>query len=179
VSIVPFTKLFYGIHFSLYYQHGRHVKGVTIIGSSSSTRQGNPLGGLSFVLAYYWTLLKTIMWAPNYIFPSLTNDTHIVGLMSEITHTLNHLSTQLALVGLRVKISKCKLWNPSGISLNMKIPQGSILVTDGLCILYVPMGSQNFTTHFWMRFYLRTWCISMISFFWEMPMLLWAFYFHV
>jgi len=26
---------------------------------------------------------------------------------------------------------------------------------------------------FWMRFYLRTWCISMISFFWEMPMLLW------
>jgi len=68
--------------------------------------------------------------------------------MSEITHTLNHLSTQLAPIGLRVKMSKCKLWNPSGISLNIKIPQGSILVIDGLCILRVPMGSQNFATHF-------------------------------
>jgi hypothetical protein len=27
----------------------------------------------------------TISWAPNYVFPSLANDTHIMGLLNEIT----------------------------------------------------------------------------------------------
>jgi len=30
-NIVPFTKLFYGTHFSIYYQHGQHVEGVTLL----------------------------------------------------------------------------------------------------------------------------------------------------
>jgi len=37
-SIVPFTKLFYGAHFSFYYKHGWHVEGVTIIESSLGMR---------------------------------------------------------------------------------------------------------------------------------------------
>jgi hypothetical protein len=60
VSIVPFTKLFYGVHSSLYYQHGWHVKGVTIIESSSSRRHGDPLGGPLFALAHYRSPLETI-----------------------------------------------------------------------------------------------------------------------
>jgi hypothetical protein len=38
VSIIPFTKLFYGVQFSFYYQHGQHVEGVTIIESSLGTK---------------------------------------------------------------------------------------------------------------------------------------------
>jgi len=68
--------------------------------------------------------------------------------MNEITCTFDHLSTQLALVGLRVKVSKCKLWSPLGISPSVEIPQGCTLVTYGLCILGVPTGSQNFVTNF-------------------------------
>jgi hypothetical protein len=41
-SIVPSTKLFYGAHSFFYYQHGRHVKGVTIIESFSSMNQVTP-----------------------------------------------------------------------------------------------------------------------------------------
>jgi len=59
-NIVPFTRLFYGIHYPLYYQHGRHVEGVTIIESSLGMRQGDPLGGPLFALAHYRTLLETI-----------------------------------------------------------------------------------------------------------------------
>jgi hypothetical protein len=76
------------------------------------------------------------------------DDTHIMVLMNEITYAFDHLLTQLALVGLKVKVSKCKLWNPLGISLGIKIFQGYILVTNGLHILGVPMGSQDFVTHF-------------------------------
>jgi hypothetical protein len=53
VKIVHFTKLFCGAHSSLYYQHGQHVERVAIIESSSSTKQGNPLGGPLFALAHY------------------------------------------------------------------------------------------------------------------------------
>jgi hypothetical protein len=85
-------------------------------------RQGDPLEDILFVFAHYWTLLKTIVWALNYVFPSLVDDTYIVGPMSEITCAFDHLLTQLALVGLKVKVSKCKFWSPLGISLSIKIP---------------------------------------------------------
>jgi hypothetical protein len=85
---------------------------------------------------------------PNYVFPSLVDNIHIMGPLSVITHTFDHLSTQLTLVGFRVKMSKCKLWNPSWIFLGIKIPQGCTLVINGLPILGVPMGFQDFATHF-------------------------------
>jgi hypothetical protein len=47
------------------------------------------------------------------------NNTHIVG---KIILAFEHLSTQLTIIELKVKVSKCKLWNPSGIFLGIKIP---------------------------------------------------------
>ncbi len=108
-NIVPFTKLFYGACSFFNYQHGQHVKGVTIIESLSGMTQGDPLGGLSFILAHYWTVLKTIMQTFDCVFPSLIDDTHILGPMNEITCAFDHLFTQLTLVRLKVKMSKCKL----------------------------------------------------------------------
>jgi hypothetical protein len=52
-SIIFYIILFYGVHSTLYYQHGWHVEGVTIIESSLGTRQGDPLGGPLFALAHY------------------------------------------------------------------------------------------------------------------------------
>jgi hypothetical protein len=80
------------------------------------------------------------MWAPSSVFPSLSKDTHIMGPLIEITHAFDHLSTQLTLVGLRVKVSNCKLWNPLGIFLRIEILEDCILVTNGLCILGVQVG---------------------------------------
>jgi hypothetical protein len=68
------------------------------------------------------------------------DDTHIMGPMNEITHVFDHLLTQLALVGLKVKVLKCKLWSPLGFSPSIKIPHGYILVSNGLCILSVLMS---------------------------------------
>jgi hypothetical protein len=110
------------------------VEEVTIIESSLGTRQGDHLRGPLFVLAHYQASLKTIVRAFSCVFPSLANDTHVVGPMSEITHVSDHLLTQLTLVWFRVKVSKCKLWNPSRIFPGIEIPQGFTLVTDGLRI---------------------------------------------
>jgi hypothetical protein len=97
------------------------VEGVTIIESSLGMRQNDPLKSHLFALAHYQILLKTIAWAPNYVFPSVMDDTHIVGPMSEIIRAFDHLSTQLTLVGFRVKVSKCKLWSLSCFFLSIKI----------------------------------------------------------
>ncbi len=45
-------------------------------------------------------------------------------------------------------MSKCKFWNPSKFSLNIEILQSYTLVTNTLCILGEPMGSQDFAMHF-------------------------------
>ncbi len=113
-NFISFTKLFCGVHSSQYYQHGQHVEGVIIIGSFSSMKQGDPLKGLLFVLAHYQALLKTIMRTPNSVFPSPMDDTHIVGSMSEIIHTFNHLFDPISPNCLRVKVLKCKFWSPLG-----------------------------------------------------------------
>ncbi len=79
-----------------------------MIESSLITRQGDPLGAPLHILAHYQIVLKTITRAPTYVFPYLAYDTHIVGPMNEISRAFDHLSTQLAQLGLRVKVSKCK-----------------------------------------------------------------------
>jgi hypothetical protein len=117
------------------------VEGVTIIESSSGTRQGDPLGVPLFPLAHYQTPLETIVRAPNCVFPSLVDDTHIVGPMNEFSCTFDHLLTQLTQVGFRVNVSKCKFWSPSGIFLGIEIPYSCILVINGLHILNVLVGS--------------------------------------
>jgi hypothetical protein len=84
------------------------VEGITIIESSSNKKQGDPLKGPLFTLAHYPTFLQTIAQAPSYVFPSLVDNTHIMGPMSELSCAFDHLSTQLTQVGLKVKVSKCK-----------------------------------------------------------------------
>jgi hypothetical protein len=44
-------------------------------------------------------------------------------------------------------VSKHKLWSSSRISSSIEILQGCTLVTNGLCILGVPMGFEYFVTH--------------------------------
>ncbi len=148
MNIVLFIRLFYGVHFFKNYHHKQHVKRVIIIESYSGTTQDDPLRGPLFLLAHYRAFVKTIMWAPNYVFPSLTNNIHILGPTSKNTHTFDHLLTQLTLVGLKVKMSKCKLWTSSKIFPGIKIFQGCTLITNGLHILGVPMGFQDFATYF-------------------------------
>jgi hypothetical protein len=85
------------------------VEGVTVIELFLGMKQGDPLGSPLFILAHYQVFLKTIMRTPNYVVPSLVDETHILRPMNEIPNVFYHFLTQLALVRLRVKVSKCKL----------------------------------------------------------------------
>jgi hypothetical protein len=43
------------------------------------TRQGDLLGGALFTLTHFRALHSTTNHFPSYIFPSITNDIHIIG----------------------------------------------------------------------------------------------------
>jgi hypothetical protein len=102
-----------------------------------------------------------------------------MGPMNEITCAFDHLLTQLTLVGLKLKMSNYKLWSPLMISPSIKILWGCILFIDALRILGVPMGFQNFVTHF-LDEVLSYYVVHINDFpFWETPKLLWAFCLHV
>jgi len=101
-----------------------------------STNMGNMRKG-SLLLNFFWHEVRWpprrsfIYFGPLFIIPRnhymspqlclsiLANDTHIVG---KIIPTFDHLLTRLAIVGLKVKVSKCKLWSPSQIFLSIETP---------------------------------------------------------
>ncbi len=99
---------------------GNMKRGSSLLSYFQAQGKGDPLGGPLFVVAHYRTFLKIIMQAPKCVFPSLADDTHIVGTMSKVVLAFNHLLTQLALIGLKVNMSTCKLWSPLGISSSVK-----------------------------------------------------------
>jgi hypothetical protein len=73
-----------------------------------------------------------------------------MGPFGDIIFASNHLLTQLALIGLKIKVLKFKLWSSLGISLGITISQCCILIIEGLCIMGVgaSMGFQDFVIIF-------------------------------
>jgi hypothetical protein len=65
-------------------------KGSPLLNNFQAQGKVTPLGGFLFTLTHYQALLKTIVLAPNYIFPSLMNDTQIVGPLNEITRAFDY-----------------------------------------------------------------------------------------
>ncbi len=138
------------------------MKKVTIIESSSSTKQGDPLGGFFICFGSLSNSPKDHHACPQLCISILNGWYSHRGAYSEITHAFDHFSTQLALVGLRVKVLKCKLWSPLGIFPSIKVFQGCILVTNGFAFWLNQWVFKILPCIFWMKFYFRTWCILMI-----------------
>jgi hypothetical protein len=70
----------------------------------SNMKQDDLWRGPFFTLTHYQGFLKTIVQAPNCVFSSLADNTHIVSPINEIIPTFDHLLTQLALVGFEIKV---------------------------------------------------------------------------
>jgi hypothetical protein len=70
------------------------------IQSSIRTCQGDPLDGLLFALTHFHAFHNLVMHFPSYLFPSIIDDTHIIGLVLVVSWAFHHFSSQLDLVGL-------------------------------------------------------------------------------
>ena len=84
---------------------------VVEIESATGTRQGDPLGGVLFALGHQQALRATAATFPDCAFPSVADDTHIVGPPARVVEAFSHFVVQLALLGLSVQPPKCVAWS--------------------------------------------------------------------
>jgi len=79
IQLIPFVHAFYAFESPLFYSHYNHDGDVMVIPSTMGIHQTNPLGNALFTLTHLKVLRFTVNHFPSYLFPSITNDTHIIG----------------------------------------------------------------------------------------------------
>jgi len=99
IQFILFVSAFYAFESLLFYTHCNHENNLIIIPSVMRTRQGDPLGAALFALTHF-KALRSLNHFPSFIFPSITNDIHIIGPLSIISFTYKHFQTKLHAIGL-------------------------------------------------------------------------------
>jgi hypothetical protein len=99
IQLIPFIRAFYAFETPLFYTHHNHEDDVTIIPSTIRTCQGDPLREALFALAQFTALCSITNHFLSCIFPSIVNDTHIIGLLSTVSSTYEHFQTKFCVIG--------------------------------------------------------------------------------
>ncbi len=79
IQFIPFVCAFYAFEFLLFNNHCNHEGDVMIIPFAIGTHQGDFLGGALFALVQFRALHSIINHFPSCLFPSITNNIHIIG----------------------------------------------------------------------------------------------------
>ncbi len=72
------------------YNHHNCEGDVIVIPSIMGTHQGDPLGGALFALAHFRALHSIANHFPSCLFPSIVNDTHMIGPPFIVSSTYEH-----------------------------------------------------------------------------------------
>jgi hypothetical protein len=94
---------FYVHDISSVYSHHNHEGNVTSIPFAMRIRQGDLLGGSLFVLAHFKALHCMINHFLSCLFPSIANDTRIIGPHSILSFAYEHFQTKLHVIGLSIQ----------------------------------------------------------------------------
>jgi hypothetical protein len=84
---------------------------------------------------------------PPCVFPPLANDTHIVGLTSNVGVFFLKLQKFLTL-GLLVQPKKCVIWSPHGLDHSISLPSNFLIFNFDFRILGRLVGSKSFVESF-------------------------------
>jgi hypothetical protein len=103
IQIIPFVHAFYAFEFPLFYNHhNREVDVVVVIPYAMGLHQGDPLRGALFALAHLKALHSIVNFFPSCLFPSITDDTNIIGPPSIVLSTYEHFQIKLRAIGLSI-----------------------------------------------------------------------------
>jgi hypothetical protein len=101
-----------------------------------------------FAPAHFHTFHNLVGLFSSSLFPSIIDDTHIIGHVSIVSQVFHHYSSQLDLIGLAIQPHKCAtrfpLRLPSGFSPTSRF----CTPIEGIKVLGVPLGSFSFTSSF-------------------------------
>jgi len=115
VQLIPFVHAFYAFKSPLFYNHHNHEGDVIVIHTAMETYHGDPLGGALFTLAHFKVLHSITNHFLSYLFPSIANDTHIIGPHSIVSSTYEHFQIELHAKSFSIQPHKCVAWSPSSL----------------------------------------------------------------
>jgi hypothetical protein len=90
MQLIPFDCAFNAFESHLFYNHCNYEGHVTIIFITMGTHHSDPLGKALFTLAHFWALRFISNHFPSYLFPSITNNTHVIGFSSIVSSAYEH-----------------------------------------------------------------------------------------
>ncbi len=76
----------------------------------------DPLGKALFILSHLKALCFITSHFYFYLFPSITNDTHIIHPPSIVSFAYEHFQIKIYAIGLFIQPQKCVAWSPFGLS---------------------------------------------------------------
>jgi hypothetical protein len=127
----------------LFYNHHNHEGKVTIIPSTMETHQGDFWGKALLTLAYFRALCFIINYLLSCLFPSITNDIHIIGPLSIISFAYEYSQTKLCAIGFFIQLHKCVTWLPFRLLFNFNTPSQFTTPSKGIRVLGVPMAFNH------------------------------------
>jgi hypothetical protein len=85
IQLIPFFRAFYAFESSMFYSHRNSDGNIIVIPFAMGTHQGDLLKGALFALIHLRALHFTISHFLSCLFPSIVNDTHIIGPLSIVS----------------------------------------------------------------------------------------------
>jgi hypothetical protein len=122
MQFIPFVRAFYAFEFSLFYSHCNYEDDVIVFLFTMGTHQGDPLEGALLALAHFRALCSIASHFPSCLFPSIVDDTHIIGPPSIVSSTYGHFQIEICAIGFSIQPHKCVAWSPSGLPLDFNTP---------------------------------------------------------
>jgi hypothetical protein len=104
IQFIPFVCAFYAFESPLFYNHHNCEGNIIIIPSIMGTWQGGPLGGALFILAHLRALCSIANHFRSYVFPSIADDSHIIGPPSTVSFPYEHFQTKLCAIDLSIQL---------------------------------------------------------------------------
>jgi hypothetical protein len=86
------------------------------------TCQNDPLRGALFALGHFRALHFIASCFPYCLFPSIINETHIIGPPLIISSAYEHFKIKFRVIGLFIKLLKCVTWSPFYLLFDFNTP---------------------------------------------------------
>jgi hypothetical protein len=91
IQFIPFVHAFYAFEYPMFYSHHNREGNVIVIPFTMGTCQSDLLGGALFALAHFKVLCSIVNCFLFCLFPSIVDDTHIIGPLSIVSFAYEHL----------------------------------------------------------------------------------------
>jgi hypothetical protein len=101
-------------------------------------------------LAHFKALCFIVNCLLSCLFPSITNDIHIIGPLSIISFAYEYSHTKLCTIGLFIQLLKCVAWSPFGPLFNFNTPSQFTTPSKGIRVLRVPLAFHH-SHHFFIK----------------------------